>query len=334
MKNYYKMLGYDPNFSEEELLKKISSDKEKYLMIIDRVNEIEKLKIAKRRLEVLEEFNSMIRAYGSKKNYDKALSMAKNIEYNKDKLKVKIGNIDKKRTFKVMVGFVLAAGIAFGAGKIVKNNLEIVDIPVYKGDSVVDILKDYEANKLALVGEGFGYATYPDDYSANKENLSIISKKEDVKRINEVTEKRVMEHNPKAYTFKYVVKEYDTITQLEEDFEAIKIDCKNRNLLREGEEITVYTNNQDIYIKMDNQYRVDTQKPVMSEWTNYTVENGDTVVSIAKKYNVSVKDLLEFNSNIPSVNVIISGTVVRIPTKILTGQEAIDYVGNLNALKK
>ena len=67
MKNYYKMLGYDPNFSEEELLKKISSDKEKYLMIIDRVNEIEKLKIAKRRLEVLEEFNSMIRAYGSKK---------------------------------------------------------------------------------------------------------------------------------------------------------------------------------------------------------------------------------------------------------------------------
>ena len=32
LKNYYKMLGYDPNFSEEELLKKISSDKEKYLM--------------------------------------------------------------------------------------------------------------------------------------------------------------------------------------------------------------------------------------------------------------------------------------------------------------
>ena len=152
MKNYYKMLGYDPNFSEEELLKKISSDKEKYLMIIDRVNEIEKLKIAKRRLEVLEEFNSMIRAYGSKKNYDKALSMAKNREYNKDKLKVKIGNIDKKRTFKVMVGFVLAAGIAFGAGKIVKNNLEIVDIPVYKGDSVVDILNDYGVNKPALVG--------------------------------------------------------------------------------------------------------------------------------------------------------------------------------------
>ena len=59
----------------------------------------------------------------------------------------------------------------------------------------------------------------------------------------------------------------------------------------------------------------DTTKPLMGNYRQYMVSRGDTLSSIAKKNGVSFLDIYECNPQLKSVNTLMLGMVIVLPTK-------------------
>ena len=95
-------------------------------------------------------------------------------------------------------------------------------------------------------------------------------------------------------------------------FEATYIKHKG-GLLYEDEVVTVYTTNEKIAEAGQRQFKKDTGIKELSSYEEYVVRKGDTLPSIAEKYNVSVDEILKYNPNIKDVQMIYEWDTIIIP---------------------
>ena len=101
MKNYYELLGLDPFMSYKELERELMHEEFRCDMVINNSKSEEMLIEARNKRKMIKEFESVLKSYGSKKNYDRALKISGKFNYMKKNLKVMVGNIDKKKKFKI-----------------------------------------------------------------------------------------------------------------------------------------------------------------------------------------------------------------------------------------
>ena len=66
------------------------------------------------------------------------------------------------------------------------------------------------------------------------------------------------------------------------------------------------------------------QKEVISDYDTYTVLEGDSLYSIANKFNISVSDLIDFNA-LPTT-ILTKGDIIKIPKGIITNKENVYVV--------
>ena len=133
------------------------------------------------------------------------------------------------------------------------------------------------------------------------------------------------------YEFDYIVEYGDTVDGLYERFKIKKVDNKPADMLREGDFWHIYTTDSEIAEEQQRIYDIKTTSPVMTEWEEYTIKPGDTPMSIAQAFGVDVNDLKRFNnteyySAIPDVHTCYAGDTIKIPTVILTGEDAYEYM--------
>ena len=210
MKNYYKILNIDPSLDERKLELLLANLDYKYDMILNNSSNQDMLYKAKKYKDLIEEFNAILVSYGSKNNYDRALKISEKA----NSIKLKVGNIDKKRKYKIAISLITAGVIAIGAGTIIKRNLKITEIPIYPEDSIESILQDYDIDGIQLIGED--NINFRPKYYDSESGVKIIHKRKEEDKINEITDERKNNHNPKTeYSFKYIVKSGDTVSGLQ-----------------------------------------------------------------------------------------------------------------------
>lgn len=306
MRNYYELLGLDPFMNYRSLEKELLHEEFRCDMVINNSQSDEMVFKAKKRRNMIKEFESVLKSYGSKKNYDRALKISGKFNYMKKNLKVKVGNIDKKKKFKIFVAGLVVAGTITSGAILATNNLTVTEVPIYSDDSIEKVLEDYDIDSFQLLGKD-KIGNYTDS------DAKIIHTKKDEDRINKVSNERMEEHIPKkTYSFKYVVKLGDTVSGLENVFEATDIKHKG-GLLYEDEVVTVYTTNEKIAEAGQRQFKKDTGIKELSSYEEYVVRKGDTLPSIAEKYNVSVDEILKYNPNIKDVQMIYEWDTIIIP---------------------
>ena len=256
-------------------------------------------------------------SYGSKNNYDRALKISEKA----NSIKLKVGNIDNKRKYKIAISLITAGVIAIGAGTIIKRNLKITEIPIYPEDSIESILQDYDIDGIQLIGED--NINFRPKYYDYESGVKIIHKRKEEDKINEITDERKNNHNPKTeYSFKYIVKSGDTVSGLQEVFEANKID-HDGGLLYIGEVVTIYTNNKQIAQAGEKSYEEEISIPELKNSESYVIKAGDTIVSIADKYGVSVQDILDYNPKIDDIGMITEGDTIIIPIETYGSDEKV-----------
>lgn len=139
------------------------------------------------------------------------------------------------------------------------------------------------------------------------------------------------EEKEELYEFDYIVEYGDTVDGLYERFKIKKVDNKPTDMLRMGDFWHIYTTDGEIAEEQQRIYDIKTTSPVMTEWEEYTIKPGDTPMSIAQAFDVDVNDLKRFNnteyySAIPDVHTCYAGDTIKIPTQILYGEDAYDYI--------
>lgn len=304
MKNYYEILSINPLINARELERELLHKELKCDMVINNSSSKEMVDEAKRIRNTIKEFEKVIESYGSKENYDRALKISGKFNDVKKFLKVRTGKIDKKRKFKLFVTSLVLAGTITSGIIVATNNLEVTKVPIYTDDSIEKVLEDYDINSFQLLNKNNIYSD---------SEAKIIHTKKDEDRINKVSDEREKDHKPaKTYSFKYVVKLGDTVSGLENVFEAIKIDHKG-GLLYEDEVVTVHTTNEKIAEAGKMQYKKDTGINELSSYEEYYIQKGDTLPDIANKYNVSVDEILKYNPNIKNPQMIYEGDTLIIP---------------------
>lgn len=304
MKNYYEILSINPLINARELERELLHKELKCDMVINNSSSKEMVDEAKRIRNTIKEFEKVIESYGSKENYDRALKISGKFNDVKKFLKVRTGKIDKKRKFKLFVTSLVLAGTITSGIIVATNNLEVTKVPIYTDDSIEKVLEDYDINSFQLLNKNNIYSD---------SEAKIIHTKKDEDRINKVSDEREKNHKPaKTYSFKYVVKLGDTVSGLENVFEAIKIDHKG-GLLYEDEVVTVHTTNEKIAEAGKMQYKKDTGINELSSYEEYYIQKGDTLPDIANKYNVSVDEILKYNPNIKNPQMIYEGDTLIIP---------------------
>lgn len=304
MKNYYEILSINPLINARELERELLHKELKCDMVINNSSSKEMVDEAKRIRNTIKEFEKVIESYGSKENYDRALKISGKFNDVKKFLKVRTGKMDKKRKFKLFVTSLVLAGTITSGIIVATNNLEVTKVPIYTDDSIEKVLEDYDINSFQLLNKNNIYSD---------SEAKIIHTKKDEDRINKVSDEREKNHKPaKTYSFKYVVKLGDTVSGLENVFEAIKIDHKG-GLLYEDEVVTVHTTNEKIAEAGKMQYKKDTGINELSSYEEYYIQKGDTLPDIANKYNVSVDEILKYNPNIKNPQMIYEGDTLIIP---------------------
>lgn len=138
------------------------------------------------------------------------------------------------------------------------------------------------------------------------------------------------EDKPELYMFDYIVEYGDTVEGLYRRFKIEKVVSNTTGVLTEGDIWHIYTTDNEIAEEWQRIYDIKTTKPVMVEWDEYTIVSGDTPMSIADKFDVPVEYIIRFNSSdyfsaIPDAHTCYAGYTIKIPTKILTGEDAYNY---------
>mgnify|MGYP004544023205 FL=1 len=315
MKNYYELLGLDPFMNYKELERELLHEEFRCDMVMNNSKNEEMLIEARNKRKMIREFESVLRSYGSKENYDRALKISKKFNYIKETLKVKIGKIDKKKKFKIIVaGLVVAGTIASGA-VLAANNLTSTEVPLYpEDDSVVDFLEEYNIHSYQ-VPKGDIYKIEGNKFvdSNSIDYVKIYHKIKDEAKIDKITEKRENEHKPKKeYAFKYIVKSGDTVSGLESIFEANKVDHEG-GVLHENEVVTIHTTNKEVAEAGQMEYENQIKEPELVSYDEYIVQEGDTLPDIAREYNVSVDEILKYNPSIDNIQLIYAGSKLIIP---------------------
>lgn len=123
------------------------------------------------------------------------------------------------------------------------------------------------------------------------------------------------------YSFEYTVEPGDTVWNLQERFSAVSITNKygkeTGNDINAGDIIEIHTFHPEAFYNYLSE-----QANSVYNVTTYKVQNGDTLIDVAKKFNVSIDSLLMFNPEIRDINQIHEGQIINIPVKELK-QDAI-----------
>lgn len=106
----------------------------------------------------------------------------------------------------------------------------------------------------------------------------------------------------------YIVKAGDTLYSIARKFnttvnELVNLNNLNSTILSIGQEVKLPS------------------KEEQTDYDTYIVMNGDSLYSIANKYNISVSDLIDFNA-LPST-ILTVGEVIRIPKNSVNGKENV-----------
>ena len=109
----------------------------------------------------------------------------------------------------------------------------------------------------------------------------------------------------------YIVKNGDTLYSIARKFNTTVNELINLNNFTN----TNLSINQEIKLP---------QKEEQTDYDTYTVEEGDSLYSIANKYNISVSDLIDFNA-LPTT-VLTVGDVIRIPREKVINKENVYIV--------
>ena len=131
---------------------------------------------------------------------------------------------------------------------------------------------------------------------------------------------RTIKKRRKIFTTTYIVQSGDTLTSIAIKFDttvqAIEQlnDLPNPNLIYVGE-----------ILKIPTDSRGNTSSPSTRQYIKtYIVQNGDTLSSIAAKFNTTVQSIVSLN-NISNPNLIYTGEVLKIETSINTDNRGYDF---------
>ena len=111
----------------------------------------------------------------------------------------------------------------------------------------------------------------------------------------------------------YVVQKGDSIYSISKMFQIdVEVLRKDNSLtsdvLYPGQNLKIRVLNYDV----EECFGTDYNLPVIDQYINYTVNRGDTLYSIAKKYNTSVSDLININK-LDNSNLVI-GQIIKVPS--------------------
>ena len=124
----------------------------------------------------------------------------------------------------------------------------------------------------------------------------------------------------KIFTTTYIVQSGDTLTSIAIRFDTTVQaivdlnDLENPNLIYVGEILKIPTDSRgNIAVPSTRQYM-----------TTYIVQNGDTLSSIAQKFDTTVQSIVSIN-NISNPNLIYTGEILKIRTSINTGSRGENF---------
>jgi len=113
----------------------------------------------------------------------------------------------------------------------------------------------------------------------------------------------------------YTVQSRDTLSSIAQKYgttveELASINnISNPNLIYPGQVLKIYTSSRPIISRKKSFYRT------------YTIQSGDTLSSIANKFNTTVQELVSLN-DLPNQNLIYTGEILKIPTNEETTRTA------------
>lgn len=318
--DYYELLGINKNISEEELYKWLDRKIEKFESRIRKDGRNNASAKDKSALFALNKFEKLLEHYNGKANYDKALAMSKgNVLKVKTPAKGQLGK--KARKVFIIVG---SAGIITGAVvglETAINALETVNVDVIPAQTIAQIEEQYGVDWYNLPVTMWAKDK---DKVYGKEDIDLTIDKGEEKRVveisNDVKEQKYEDANKDIYTFEYTVEYGDTYWNLVQDPNNAKFpNCKIKNIsnhsfINEGAVLIIETNDKELKDKMDELNREKKADSAPIDYKKYTVQKGDTPVSIANEYDITVQELIDAN---PDKNITVShvelGTVINIP---------------------
>ena len=115
----------------------------------------------------------------------------------------------------------------------------------------------------------------------------------------------------------YTVKQGDTLYSIAKKYNVSVNDIINANNLT----TTNLSIGQTITIPTDTETKVPTPQPTEQEYTIYTVKSGDSLYSIAQKYNTTMQKIIDLNNL--STTLLSIGQKLKIPTT--TSSQVINY---------
>ena len=131
---------------------------------------------------------------------------------------------------------------------------------------------------------------------------------------------RSIKKRRKIFTTTYIVQSGDTLTSIAIRFDTTVQaivdlnDLENPNLIYVGEILKIPTDSRgNIAVPSTRQYM-----------TTYIVQNGDTLSSIAQKFDTTVQSIVSIN-NISNPNLIYTGEILKIRTSINTGSRGENF---------
>ena len=131
---------------------------------------------------------------------------------------------------------------------------------------------------------------------------------------------RSIKKRRKIFTTTYIVQSGDTLTSIAIRFDTTVQaivdlnDLENPNLIYVGEILKIPTDSRgNIAVPSTRQYM-----------TTYIVQNGDTLSSIAQKFDTTVQSIVSIN-NISNLNLIYTGEILKIRTSINTGSRGENF---------
>lgn len=141
--------------------------------------------------------------------------------------------------------------------------------------------------------------------------------------------------NNELYTFTYIVQPGDTYTELLEKFNLWNDNYINlKKELYPGDKLKFETSDKEMAEYWQNEYKKQTIKPIVVEWEEYVVKEGDTPYSIANLFGISIQDLIDFNPGKVDKNIVYLGDTIKIPTKTLYGSDALEYEESISNSSK
>lgn len=242
----------------------------------------------------LRRFLTTLDHYGSKENYDRALSKSAKI------VNVKAPN--KKKIGKFVLVTAAVGAMAFGLYNV---NFKDVHVPIFPQETYQGV--EEELNALGID------ADFIAECRNNLDTGIYRVKRKDSDKLEKYNNER-----EDTYSFLYIVKEGETYDDLAQRFKPISVIKDNGTMgLKAGDVVKVTTHFKEIADQGRRLYAEEKDKKPDLEPTSfegYTVKAGDTVGSIALKFGITYNALAKYNPSIEDLySTIYEGQNLNIP---------------------